>query len=422
MKKALMILLAVIFCLSFSACTPGVGGGTDRTAAPEGSMGPETMEACEGWNFDNRLGNGIDSVIETADAYYYNGPRGRFIYYYDKASGISGVLCGKPECVHDAIPENHDCNGYAYIIGKVAYWGGRLRFLTLALGTDEGCAIMSMKPDGTDRRVDTYTSAMIGDVYYTPLYMDFHRGMYYCCDTVEIVDDGVPTYETCIFTIDPETGEIKKLYSTDSAYQDPSLFYYGKYVYFYLGRIEESKNGDRVTLIELRRYDTETKEIEDVFISPEDGSLGSRMNIWVESEDLIYIMPNSLQEGEPFKLYKLENGKLSAVVTFDTEGSGAIVGGAAFVGYPNERTMEIRRFDGSLIYEGEWKLDLLSELGSGAEASYHVSSVYGDENELFIGMMLWRQSEKDPMSFCLLKYDLTGGEPQATVLCYDPRN
>ena len=31
-----------------------------------------------------------------------------WLYYYDEASGISGKLCGKPECDHN----NHNCNAH----------------------------------------------------------------------------------------------------------------------------------------------------------------------------------------------------------------------------------------------------------------------------------------------------------------------
>ena len=256
-----------------------------------------------------------------------------------------------------------------------------------------------------------------------PQRLDYHRGKLYSWRIIETVTDGVPEYETCIFSIDPVTGELTKVYSemTGYKYDTPAFFYFGKYVYFYLGRIEYEED-KTFTVMELRRWDIEKEEIEEVFISREDGFVGGGICIWVESEDLIYIMPEYLQEGEPNKLYKVENGKLSTVVTFDMEGYGAVLEGAAFVGDPDAGLMEIRRFDGSLIYEGAWELDSISALGSGAEASYHFSSVFGDENELLIGLLLLRKSEDNPMSFCLLKYDLTDGEPQAALLCYDPRN
>ena len=246
--------------------------------------------------------------------------------------------------------------------------------------------------------------------------------MIYSWCKIETVHEGVPYYETCIFTIDPNTGELRKLYSveTDHTYEKPSLFYYGEYVYFYLGYIEESENGDYTTYLELRRFSAKNKEVEDLYISREDVFLGSRMNIWVESGELIYLMPYSVLDGSTSKLYKIEDGELTVAVDFGIKGTGGILDGAAFVGSTVTRQIEVRRFNGNVIFEGDWELDFLSELISGDEADRSLSNAFGDDNELLIGVWLLRKKASVPI--CLIKYDLTEEDPQATVIAFDPRN
>lgn len=49
----------------------------------------------------------------------------QWLYYYDEASGISGKLCGKPECDHN----NHNCNAHVNGIGGVQVYDGRIYYV-----------------------------------------------------------------------------------------------------------------------------------------------------------------------------------------------------------------------------------------------------------------------------------------------------
>ena len=432
-----LALLTLVMSLSFAACTPGAGGGTATAVPTEAAASATEPQATEEprepltykevfnpeTDFDNRFDRGLDSVVETDEAYYYLTFAGTYIYYFDKASGERGVLCGKPECVHDAEESNSRCNGYADVVGALGCWRGRLHFIATTPGGKENYSIMSMELDGSDKRTEAYTSLMIGDTYYTPQISSYHRGKLYCWDDHEIVHDGEPANETCIFTIDPETGKLTKVYSVESdfVYNSPSLFFFGNYVYFYLGHIEETENGDWVTCLELRRYDIETEEIEDIFICSREGFLGSRMNIWVESEDVIYLMPTGALEidGDTNKLYKLEAGELTVAADFSFGGWGGILDGAAIVGSPSTRRLEVRRFNGDIIYSGAWELDHIGELVYGEESDYYIGSIFGDEEELLIGLLVSRKTGELPEAVCLIKHDLTEETPQATLIaCY----
>ena len=432
MKKRISIVLAVLFFLFFAACT-GSGGWTNLTAAPEptGQTTPAdtTAEPREPLtykevydpetDFDNRFGNGQDSLVETEDAYYFASFCASYLYYYDKASGERGVLCGKPECTHDSTPDNKSCNGYVGLIGTMGCWDGRLHYVTDSIPGK--VTLMSVKLDGTDKRADTALDIIIDDIWYTPQRFDYHRGRLYGWCVTDVVTGGEPKKETCILSLDPNTGATQKIYSIEADHgYDTTLFYFGKYIYFYLGYIEATDNDGWITHLELRRLDTETEETEDVFISDKDGYLGSRMNFLVASEDLIYLMPLMLPEGESGSLYKLEGGELSIVFDFDTDGIGFVFDGVAFVGNPSKKHMEIRRLDGSLIYSGKWDLGTLDETVPITEPTYYFSSVFGDENELIICLRILGKKGEHNTGVCLVRYDLTGDEPAATVLAYDP--
>lgn len=422
MKRfVLTVLLSIAFC--FAACTHGTG---EATAVPLKTAPSATQTAAEkvvqGWDFNNRFGGGQCSVVETDDAYYFTPFTGFYLYYYDKASGERGVLCGKPECTHDAVMQNTSCNGYMFLYGTLGYWDERLHFLTYYPGeSGRNFSLLSMKLDGTDRRADASASLMIGSAYYTPQRLDYHHGkLYGWCDN-EIVHNGVPSYETCILRMDPETGELKKLYSveTDYHYNIPSLFYAGKYVYFSIDHLEKTDD-DWITYLDIRRYDIETEQVEDLYSFREEGYLGAGMRIWVESEDLIYLMPHVMLDGVPNKLYQVSGGEMRNAVTFDTEGIGGISDGIVYVLSPSKNHMEVRRLDGSVIYNGAWELDSLRELISGKETDFYVDAAFGNENELLVSINMFKASNNPPSSTCLVKYDLTKPTPEATVLAFDP--
>ncbi|MBQ6235627.1 MAG: hypothetical protein IJK54_06875, partial [Clostridia bacterium] len=237
----------------------------------------------------------------------------------------------------------------------------------------------------------------------------------------EIVRNGVPSCETCIFRMDPKTGELKKLFSleTDHSYSDPSLFYAGKYVYFSLDHREKTDD-NWITYLDIRRYDIETEQIEDLYHFRKEGYLGARMRIWVDSEDLIYLMPCDMLDGVTNKLYQISGGELCVAVDFETKGIGGISNGIAYVLSTPKNRMEVRRLDGSVIYHGAWELDPLRELISGKETDFYVNAAFGNENELLVSINMFKASNNPPSSTCLVKYDLTKPTPEATVLAFDP--
>ena len=422
MKRfVLTVLLSIAFC--FAACTHGTG---EATAVPLKTAPSATQAAAEkvvqGWDFDNRFGGGQCSVVETDAAYYFTAPGGTYLYYYDKVSGERDVLCGRPECIHDVEPENKSCNGFVRLYGTLGYWDDRLHFLTYYPGENgRNFSLLSMKLDGTDRRADASASLMIGSAYYTPQRLDYHHGKLYGWDDNEIVHNGVPSYETCILRMDPKTGELKKLFSleTDHSYSVPSLFYAGKYVYFSLDHREKTDD-NWITYLDIRRYDIETEQIEDLYHFRKEGYLGARMRIWVDSEDLIYLMPCDMLDGDPSKLYQIFGGELCVAVDFETEGIGGISNGIAYVLSTPKNRMEVRRLDGSVIYHGAWELDSLRELISGKETDFYVNAAFGNENELLVSINMFKASNNPPSSTCLVKYDLTKPTPEATVLAFDP--
>jgi hypothetical protein len=90
MRRIIAILLLLLLAAAGCGCTP---------ALPEDDPAG-TAEALKPIPFDNRFMSAFADIAETEDAYYLHSSfsGSNYLYYYDKASGESGVLCGKPEC------------------------------------------------------------------------------------------------------------------------------------------------------------------------------------------------------------------------------------------------------------------------------------------------------------------------------------
>jgi hypothetical protein len=134
MKKLvsiLSLLLAALLLLPFASCNKVSEQQAVQTGQPAGSA--DGISFNRETDYDNSAAAPIlSAVVETEDAYYlYNASYGgSFLYYYDKTIDESGVLCPRPECVHDEKPDNRDCTGYisGAAFAELQYYEGKLWF------------------------------------------------------------------------------------------------------------------------------------------------------------------------------------------------------------------------------------------------------------------------------------------------------
>ena len=414
-RKQTAILLLSVFCLAvFVGCSGTRPDDTQVTQAPSDAP------VITGADFDNRFGQGYSNLAETDDAYYFRGFNSGFLYYFDKASGESAVLCGKPECLHD--PD--DCNAYIGKIGRsLNLYDGRLYFVSPDSSNNK-LGYYSIALDGTDRKLETHL-----DDEQSMMCYDLHRGMLYGWRNYEKVADGIPVNAIDIRRFDPKTGESKTLLSveTTEACSQPSIFFYGKYVYYCYNteiydidpKTDEISN-HRGTLY-VGRIDTETLESELLFEQTKEMGFGSEFRLWVEGEDRIFLVPAlSAVNEESVNVYLLSGGELSIAHTFSGMGSAYPIEGAAVKIYPSGSHAEIWGFDGTEICNGDWQTEFENADGE----KYIVSAVdtaYGDLTTLFVvySVKIDGQPRSQGLTTCLVRYDLTAGElkPELLMIC-----
>ena len=424
MKKLLTFILSAIFLLGMFSCSKPSG---DAAAQPTcEALTPRPYEPGltyqEVYNpdtdFDNRYGRGYIGIRETEDAYYFDFCS-KYAYYYDKASGEYGVLCGKPDCEHDAVKDNRNCNGYIDSKGggTINLWNGKLYYASYYATSESPClvSLFRMNPDGTQHeRVFPFTCPT---QYFGWAGLELHRDMLYGRHFDEVVVNGEPLVTCNVSCWNIETGEYKLIYERygNTSTSVVWTFYFGKYVYI-CDSYWDYDAPELKTNIEIARWDSEEEKLETVYHG--DGYGGANYGIWVDAEDKIYFAPTISDTVNGAKVYCLRSGEVEIALDLGEPASIRLLDGAVVAfwlpdGDPEARRVVISDYDGNLIYKGGWTYEGYGEYDDYDSPS--IDSVFGDRSSLYM-VYGWRGNGANNRKRCVVKYDLTDPELKATVL------
>ena len=199
-------------------------------------------------------GGGGTNAGSTEDTFYYVLWQNKLIRYADKATGISGPLCGKPECTHD----NAGCNAY---LSDTA-WGltnydGRLYWV----GTNGYRYLYSSALDGTDRRVVRELDREITGSSLSGSQVQFHRGYLYWAHYSNVVVNGVAQQVARVFafSLDPDEEGFVIFEEENYGWMSVQPYLGGLYIATIDGEVDRT-DYDLV----LYRWDIRTREMEEL--------------------------------------------------------------------------------------------------------------------------------------------------------------
>lgn len=263
MKKLLSILLAAAMAFSLAACgDSGTGGGKLPSAQSGGNGSALSTDFQQHMKTADWFQLGPMCETETGWYFQYN----YLLYYIDKKSVKTTVLCGKPDCKH----ADPTCNAWVNT-SSLNYSDGKVFFDNS--DNDNGASglmtLFSMNTDGTSRR-DVQALQQQKQHEWKPCETIIHRGVVYFnyAGTVYMAPLGSDMSKaTKLF------GEVK---NTEDGVANTGDGIYWKFsaednkIYF-MGNITQSDRTQKDTLF---CYDTNTKEVKQVWQIPDAAEVG----------------------------------------------------------------------------------------------------------------------------------------------------
>ena len=288
-----------------------------------------------------------------------------FLRYYDKVSGISGVLCGKPECTH----EDSSCNAYLGI-GPAA-WGisayGKKLYIILEQisGDDTGLFLYEMNPDGTGRREICRLEAAETTLPLSNTIVQFHRGYCLIGGTVTEIEDGIQYARQYVTAYRLDGKEKQQVYVSEKKAET-------------VMQLKMQPVGDDLFILDaemdastrvpghlnLMVWNFNSKEINNLY----NGEVPFfPYEFWVSDNEILF----SCTEPSHGEIYcydtKQKSFRMKFNFTSDCEEERAIsiIDGKLisynYVSYYDKRRIEIRDFDGNLLFQKTDQEPLLDE-------------------------------------------------------------
>lgn len=373
MKKIITVLIAVVLLLS--GCTTGttdpINEENPTQFAPEKNA--QNKYLMDGFNFQETDGFFCGTIS-----------LGDYIQYYDKASGISGVLCADPSCAHDS----NECGANIGGGASLSYYDGKLYWVG-----SEGTALQKKYLWQSD--LSGMNRKKIMDIPWEDIIMPYqpqryviHQGKLYIIGSADVVDG-------------TQTGKRKSLLSRSLSGDEGFTTVYEE---IFPGGVNDTYRFvggsiyiSMVTFADIRSFDlaivkvdieTNTSEV----IYQETGMPKAPDGFWVTENHEIYLSGSTDKKAY---LWKLENNEKAEITSWSAERistPNVMDGIAVCLSYDDDiRWVDIRDFTGKTVYSGKLFPDVIPELehdpnaipsASGWDTTYSIGLLGGDAEKL----------------------------------------
>lgn len=310
---------------------------------------------------------------------------GRYLQYYDKASGISGVLCADPACAHDSV----ECGAYIQSGATLSYYDGSLYWIAKDSSNSGDAYLWKSDLSGMNREKIIQIGFEEVIYPYQPQRYVIHQGKLFLVGCSSIVDGTQTGYRVSLLSQDLYGDkEFTILYDEMffSGAQATARFV-GETVYLSVVTFQDGGHFDlTVTKFEIQKGTSEV-------VYQETGITETPGAIWVTDNHEIYLPGSTDKEAY---LWKMENNRRIEITSWPTDMSSTpnvmdqIV--AFFSMEENTRLVDICDFSGTTIYRGKLFPDPISELDKDPN-TYSFAVLGGDTEKLIINLMEFNGTE-----------------------------
>ncbi len=378
-----LLLSGLSGCRANTPMNPTGSGGTLDTT-PTNPTGPdETVQLSAEKNAQNKyhLLVGWNWFQETDN--FFCGrtcQSGKVLQYYDKGSGISGVLCADPSCAHDS----HDCGAYVGDTQLLSYYDGSLYFIARD-GTSLKEYLWKIDLSGMNREKIMEISRERILFPYQPQEYTIHQGKLYLLGKANTVTGTKAGTRLTLLAISLDNSEeITTLY--DQVFEEAvgaTVRFVGENVYLSVSSSPLDSFGPYD--ISVTRYGIIDGSTETLY--EETGMTGYPGKLWVTEQGELYLP--SYGENCGSYLWKLENGTRTEVIAYEDKGSYVYAMDGIVVNTTRDNGVRYIRVDsltGEPVYEGK----VFPEEIPGIEGDlnqYGFAMIGGDTEKLIIELL-----------------------------------
>ena len=383
MKKFYIMLL--LLCIFAASCSTGPVAEESSLSSSDSSVKEESDEAqSTDKDVQNKFNFLASEMCETSDAVYGLSEK-NFVVFFDKASKTSGILCGRPECMHDDSSCNASVDALAQgltVYANKLYWIGQEHYQNKVSELYLWC----MNLDGTNLQKLKKLDKELWSVVKGNTFVEIHRENIYVAGIIGVVNQGQPSETVMVYaeSVEDETAEpvivFEKKFSNEPT-PNVRIMPIGDQVYIMLSY----SNGDGTCGLELYVWNSKTSELTTLYEEKRESFYAWEM--WVEEGDGIYMSSFSIESigaDVPAGAYKYDFAANEISQCFEIR-DGEKFYTIANIGddivfitgrdEDNNRKLFVMNFDGVIIYNE--KLDI-PELMDG---KVYGAIPYGGDNE-----------------------------------------
>lgn len=224
------------------------------------------------------------------------------ILFYDKSSGTSGPLCGKPDCSHTG----EDCNAYVCAGKSIQYYNGAIYIVAEDKSTFpmETWLWKCDLSGGNRKKIKKLDKKNMVYVYQPQQYILHRDTLYMLCETEAVIDGNAFNRIALLSTPLDSSEEFTVLWEDYvPPERHPAIRFMGQYIY-----IEAGVNSSKV---DIYRFDTATGTVETLL--SDDNSDLCYGEIGIDENGTLYL--SSADEGTTGYVWKIANGQKEEIMT-----------------------------------------------------------------------------------------------------------